>query len=106
MFGLARGSAPLGPLVIERHAPHHPHQPASETLPIAELLEPDVRFCKRLLRDVFGVLSVPENGKRHTERERRILNQQSVELAGQRVVYVHEPAGQPVCPLMHWSARS
>ena len=106
MFGFARRPAPFRSPVIERQPPHDPHEPASETLPIAQLLEPDVRSCERLLRDVFCVLSVPENGKRHTERERRILNQQNVELAGQRVVYVHEPAGQPVCPLMHWSARS
>ena len=92
---------PLVPAQVNRHPPCHPHQPRPKRLPVAQLVKLSKRLRERFLRDVLGVLPVPQHAVGDTKRQSRRVRQPQLEFAGQVVSVRHEPPGQAVGVFMH-----
>ena len=103
---LARGPAPIRAPSVDRQAPGHPDEPGLETVAIPELGEAPVGLCERLLRDVLGILAVPQHAIGDAERKGCRLPQPILELSFEILVQRHESPGIPAGPLIHSGSSS
>jgi hypothetical protein len=101
MGGFARGAPPIRSLPTQREAPRHAHQPRAEGVPIAKLPEAVVRFGECLLRDVFGVFTMPQHAVGDAEGERRGFSQTGFKLPFELGVHGYKAGDGPGLPLVH-----
>ena len=90
-----------GAAAIDGEPPGHSRQPGAEPVPIAKLPEVAIGLREGLLRDVLGILAMPQHAVGDAERQRRGLDEAGLELAVQLVIHPYEAANQPVHALMH-----
>ena len=72
--------APISAPAIERDPPGHTHQPAAESIAVAQLCEPAMGAGEGLLGGVLRVLVLPEDAVGHPERQRRRICEPGLEL--------------------------
>jgi hypothetical protein len=89
------------PLTIDRQAPCHPDEPCAEPLAIAKLAEAAIRLDERFLRDILGVLPVPQHPVSDPERERGRLDEPGLEFPLERLIHGYEATSQPDSLVMH-----
>lgn len=100
--GILPRAAALSPaLMVNRQTPRHPDEPCAKPITVPKLPETAVRLDERVLRDVFGILSMAEDAVRHPERQRRGFGQPGFEFVLDVLGLAHEAAEMPVCEAIH-----
>lgn len=98
---LTRRAAPLSTAKVDREAPRHADEPPAEPLAVAKVGESTVGPGERVLSDVLGILTLPEDAERDPKCKRGRISQPRFELPGEIVCLGHEGAGQPLHKLIH-----
>jgi hypothetical protein len=101
MLGLTAKTSSVSTLSVEGESPRSANQPGTKAVAVPEVREAPMCPDERLLCHILGVLSLAEHSIRHSERQARGLNKQSLKLPFEIVGQGFQRAGKSVGVVVH-----